>query len=78
MALQPASSSVWENGEHPSSTGTLGLGVEVAMNRRKGRQNEFQLAVKKFLDHGRDPGRRLRSLKQAEGKGHSSGRGNET
>ena len=36
------------------------------MHRRKGR-NDFEVAVKKFLEHNRDPGRRLKSLKHAEG-----------
>jgi hypothetical protein len=36
------------------------------MYRRRGR-NEYDLAVKKFLEHGRDPGRRLKALRQAEG-----------
>jgi hypothetical protein len=37
------------------------------MYRRRGR-NEYDLAVKKFLEHGRDPGRRLKALRQAEEK----------
>ena len=37
------------------------------MIRRRGRQSEFQSAVRKFLEHNRDPGRRLKALRQAEG-----------
>lgn len=36
------------------------------MYRRKGR-NEYESAVKKFLEHNRDPGRRLKALRHAEG-----------
>ena len=37
------------------------------MYRRRGRQSDFELAVKKFLEHNRDPARRLKALKHAEG-----------
>lgn len=37
------------------------------MYRRKGRQSEYQTLIRKFLEHGKDPVKRLKLLRQGIG-----------